>query len=284
MRKKSNIPFLISACIFILSLIAMGAYFLTIKSEEKKLHIVRNKINAEASEKEMNTEKGKEEGLDYYIIDGVAVQEKFKDLYISNNDFIGWIKIDGTPIDYPVMYTPNDEQFYLHRDFDKNYSFGGCIFTGLGSSIEGPSDNIITYGHHMIDSSMYHDIDKYEDEEYYKKHRYIKFDTLRQTGTYEVIAAYRTEVHSVEEKYQGFEYWKFTKAKNEKDFEDFVNNSKALTPYTIDSTAKYGDHLLTLSTCAYHTTNGRFVVVAKRISGKEIDFEKKEIEEIRSEK
>ena len=142
---------------------------------------------------------------------------------------------------------------------------------------------MIIYGHHMADSSMFHDLDRYEDESYYQEHKYIKFDTLTRTGTYEVIAAYRTEVHSDKENYKGFEYWKFINAGKEKDFNEYVSNCKARTPYKIDVTASYGDHLISLSTCAYHTTNGRFVVVAKQIDGKEIDLSEEPIDEIESE-
>lgn len=283
MKRKVNFPFLISAIIFVASIVAMFLYIFRVKSEDIAFEKVRDMVK-EVKAEEKEGEKKREEGLDYYLIDGKVVQEKFKDLYLQNSDFIGWIKIDNTPIDYPVMYTPDDEQFYIHRDFDKNYSFGGCIFAGLGTDVGRPSDNIITYGHHMIDSSMYHDIDKYEDEKYYKEHKYIRFDSLYQTGTYEVIAAFRTEVHAKEENYQGFEYWKFVNAGDEKEYDDFVNNCKSLTPYKIDTSAEYGDQLITLSTCAYHTVNGRFVVVAKRMDGKEIDREKGPIEEIKTEK
>lgn len=270
-KKKANIPFFLSAILFSLSLVALISYLILIQEENKAFDKVRGMVNGSViSAKE--DEKEKTEGLSYYLIDGVVVQERFKDLYMQNHDFIGWIKIDDTPIDYPVMYSLEDEEFYLHRDFDKNYSFGGCIFAGKGTDIGRPSDNIITYGHHMANSSMYHDIDKYEDQNYYEAHKYIQFDTLRQNGTYEVIAAFRTEVHAKEEEFQGFEYWKFINARNEGEFNSFVSNCKALTPYTINTSASYGDQLLTLSTCAYHAVNGRFVVVARRVGGAEVDL------------
>lgn len=279
-KKKTNIPFIISSIIFIGGLIAMGLYIFSIKSEESSFDEL--KIIKYQSEETINDNKKeeKDEELDYYLIDNEIVQAKYKDLYIKNNDLIGWIKIDNTPIDYPVMCTPEDEQFYIHRNFDKEYSFGGCIFAGAGTNIRKPSDNIITYGHHMIDRSMYHDIDEYETEEYYKAHKYIYFDTLRQTGKYEVIAAFRTEIHP--DDYEGFTYWKFVDAKSKEEFDEFIQNCKSLTPVDMDGTAEYGDQLLTLSTCAYHNTNGRFVVVAKRIEGKEIDYNKEPLDKIQT--
>ncbi len=279
-KKKLNIPFLFFTFIFISGIVSMIVYFVLTHKEDKAFDKVRSLLKEETvvdKENDKDNEENKEnkeDSLKYYLIDGKIVQEEFKDLYIQNSDIIGWIKIDDTPVDYPVMYTPKDEEFYIHRDFEKNYSFGGCIFAGLGADIERPSDNIITYGHHMADASMYHDIDRYENEDYYKEHKYIRFDTLRQTGIYEVIAAYRTKVYAEEDNYTGFAYWKFVNAGSEKDYDNFIENSKSLTPYTIDTTASYGDQLLTLSTCAYHDMNGRFVVVAKRIEGKEVNTEK----------
>ena len=276
-KKKINIPFIIFTFIFISGILGMIAYFILTHKEDKAFDKVRSMLKDENVSEKNNDEENdeeKESSLKYYLIDGTVVQEEFKDLYIQNSDIIGWIKIDDTPVDYPVMYTPKDEEFYIHRDFEKNYSFGGCIFAGLGADIESPSDNIITYGHHMADSSMYHDIDRYEDEDYYREHKYIKFDNLRQTGTYEVIAAFRTKVYAEEDNYTGFTYWKFINAKDKADYDDFINNCKALTPYTMDSSAEYGDQLLTLSTCAYHDYNGRYVVVAKRIEGEEVDLDK----------
>ena len=274
MKKKLNIPFIISSIIFVCALIGFICYLFKTDKEEKALEKVAEKY----SDKAEDLAESSEEGLRYYLIDGEAVQEGFKDLYISNSDVRAWVKIKDTPINYPVMYTPDDEEYYIHRGFDGNYSFGGCIFAGAGSDFDSPSDNIITYGHHMNNSSMYHDIDKYEDEEYYKKHKYITFNTIKQTGKYEVIAAFRTKIYP--EDYEGFVYWKFINASNKEEFKEYVDNCKNLTPYNIPASAEFGDQLITLSTCAYHTYNGRFVVVAKRIEGKEIDYEKEPIKVI----
>ena len=222
--------------------------------------------------------QAKDNGLDYYIIGDQPVISEFKDLYLKNNDIIGWIKVEGTNIDYPVMQTPEDEQFYLHRDFYKEYSFCGCIFADAEANIDRPSDNIITYGHHMIDKTMYSEIEYWDSEDYYKKHRFIEFDTLRATGTYEIIAAFRTAVYP--DKYKGFVYYRFVNASDEGEFNDYVSECKKLTPYTVPVSAEFGDQLITLSTCAYHRVNGRFVLVAKKIKGEEIDYMKAPIEVI----
>lgn len=269
--KVRKFLFYFSMVLFVLSLAAIGFYLFVIHSEDAKFKDIKAKIKGEDAQ-----EEGKD-GLDYYLIDGVVVQEKFKDLYIENSDTIGWVSIKDTPIDYPVMCTPKDEQFYIHKGFDKEYSFGGCIFTNADADIVSPSENIIMYGHHMVSQTMFKPLDGYKDEDFYKKHKYITFDSLRQTGTYEVIAAFSTNIVYYEE--DGFMYYSYTNM-GKSDFEEYVKKSKELTSYPISATAEYGDQLITLSTCAYHTYNGRFVVVAKRVDGKEVDLDKEPIEVI----
>ena len=185
----------------------------------------------------------------------------YQELYEKNNDFIGWITIEGTKIDYPVMQTPNDEQYYLYKDFNKNYLVSGTLFCKAEADIEKPSDNILIYGHHMSGGKlMFADLEKYMDEEFYKKHKYIKFGTIYDNyGKYEIIAAFRTDVNV-----GTYEYYNFIDG-TEEEFNEYVNNAKSHTPYNIETSAEYGDKLISLSTCAYHTNNGRLVIVAKKI-------------------
>lgn len=205
---------------------------------------------------------GREE-LEYCLVDGQIVQAKFKDLYIKNRDFIGWISIDDTNVDYPVMQSDEDEQFYLHKNFDKGYDYAGCIFASTFSDIKKPSDNILLYGHHMNTGIMFTPLMKYEDPKWADEHKYIKFDTLYENATYEVIAAFRTQLY--EPDYDGFIYYDYIDSGMKADFDNYIYNITSLSSIATNVNVKYGDKLLTLSTCAYHTLNGRFVVVAKKI-------------------
>lgn len=266
---------LICICILVFVGIAGTFYYLYMQSDDNEAVVaeIKQLIIEEDSSKKTESEK-----LDYYLIDGVPIQKKFKDIYLKNKDFIGWITIDDTMIDYPVMQTIDDEEYYLRRDFNKDYNVGGTLFIDKESSYTRPSDNIIMYGHHMHNGTMFKGLLKYEDEDYYKKHKYITFDTINGNATYEVIAAYRTHISSEES--TEFKYYEFHNAFSTEEFDDFVSNSKELTPYNISTTATIGDKLLTLSTCAYHTSNGRYVVIAKRISHIEIDTDRKPLETI----
>ena len=279
-QKKINIyNLLILLCIMVFIGIAAYFYFLFIQSDsnEEISEAVKELIVEDTTEKENNEAIN----LDYYIIDGVPVQEKYKDIYLKNKDFVGWITIDDTEIDYPVVQTLDDEEYYLRRDFEGNYNIAGTLFLDRQSSFKLPSDNMIMYGHHMHNGTMFKGLLKYEDEDYYKEHKYITFDTINGNATYEVIAAYRTQIYS--EDSNEFKYYEFHNALSAEDFDNFIDNSKKLTPYTIDCSAKIGDKLLTLSTCAYHSSNGRYVVIAKRIEHLEINLNHKPLDTITTE-
>lgn len=252
-------------------LIYLVRYFWESKKSEdrvdelKELIIEANEPDTEASGNNSSSDDDTpSEIIDRFVnIDGKMVLDKYENLYKLNNDFMGWLSIDGMVIDYPVMQSMYDEEYYLRRNFDKEYSYPGTLFIDTSCDVEKPSDNIIIYGHHMNTGKMFHDLEKYEDESFYEKHKYITFDTIYGRGEYEVIAAFRTKIYDVD--YTGFKYYTFFNANDKADFDYFVSNCKSLTPYNIETTAGYGDKLITLSTCAYHTENGRFVVVAKKI-------------------
>ncbi len=231
--------------------------------ELKDLFVEENDdIDYEVVEEEIivNDEVKKTE---FVYINGVKVQKKFAKIYEENNDFVGWLKIDGTKIDYPVMQTLSDEEYYLHRDFDKKYNGNGTLFVDTDSDIGKPSDNILIYGHNMNNGNMFHDILNYEKQDYYSAHKYIEFDTIYGDGRYEVIASFREEIHDVD--YDGFKYYNFFDANADYEFTNYVIETQQRTPYTIMESASYGDKLITLSTCAYHSKDGRYVVVAKKI-------------------
>lgn len=193
------------------------------------------------------------------------VFKKFANLYQQNPDFIGWLTIEGTKIDYPVMYTPEDEEYYLHKNFDKEYSAAGTLFVDTSSvPIGETTDNILIYGHNMKSGTMFSGLLKYGTEEYYLEHKYIQFDTLEGPGTYEVIAAFYTQIYADDDT-ANYHYYDFFDARNAEEFDEYVQYVKSRTPYTIPTTAEYGDQLITLSTCAYHVNDGRYVVVAKKI-------------------
>lgn len=193
--------------------------------------------------------------------EGQSPLTKYKELFDQNNDMAGWIMVDGTQINYPVMYTPDNPDFYLKHNFEKEYSDYGVPYIAEHCDPIEPSDNVIIYGHHMKNGSMFTGLMEYEAENFYENHKVIRFDTLTETAEYEVIAVFKTTVYDD----MGFKYYLFANAEEESDFMDYVEQCKSLALYETGETAEYGDKLLTLSTCEYSKTNGRIVVVAKKI-------------------
>lgn len=182
-------------------------------------------------------------------------------LYEKNNDLAGWIKIDDTNIDYPVVQT-KDNEFYLNHDFNKNSDKNGCIFLDTSCDILTQSDNYILYGHHMRSGNMFGNLNKYKSFDYYEKHPYIQFDTIYERGKYQVMYVFQSKVFA-EDKI-AFKYYQFINATSAKEFDSYMYEMSQLSLYDTGVSASYGDKLLTLSTCDYQENKGRFVVVAKK--------------------
>ena len=184
---------------------------------------------------------------------------EFAELYMRNNDIVGWISIDDTKINYPVMQTPEHRDYYLNRDFEEKYSRQGCIYVREECDVFTPSDNVTIYGHRMGDGSMFNDLHRYDKKSFWEKHRYITFNTLTDHRTYEIMFVFRIESSADE----AFQYHLFVDAADRDHFDSFIQNCRAYALYDTGVDAELGDKLITLSTCEYTRVNGRFVVVAK---------------------
>lgn len=187
---------------------------------------------------------------------------EYQTLYSLNKRLIGWVKIDDTYIDYPVLQTVNND-YYLNHNFDQEEDKNGSIFLDKDCSIYPRSTNLILYGHHMRSGRMFGQLNKYSSEKFYKEHKYIQFDTIYEKGTYEVMYVFRSKIY--EESEIVFKYYQFTDAVSETEFESNMKQMADMSLYDTGVSAEYGDELLTLSTCDYYTSDGRFVVVAKKI-------------------
>ncbi len=184
----------------------------------------------------------------------------FETLLQKNSDMVGWISVSGTNINYPVMQTKNNPNYYLKRNFNKEYSDLGVPYVQENCDLAA-SDNIIIYGHHIKGGKMFGSLDKFTSKFFYEKHKIIQFNTLTEQSQYQIIAVFKTIAYSA----SGFRYYDFVNAEDEADFNAYVSRCKELALYDTGVTAKYGDKLLTLSTCKRFAENGRLVVVAKKI-------------------
>lgn len=190
------------------------------------------------------------------------VLDEYKTLYEKNKKLIGWLKIDDTNIDYPVMQTSNNE-YYLDHNFNQEYDKNGSLFLDCECNIYPRSTNLIIYGHHMKSGSMFGNLQKYAKESYGKEHSIIQFDSIYEKATYQVMYVFRSQVYNEDDIV--FKYYQFIEANSKEEFDSYMKEMAAMSLYDTGVTASFGDSLLTLSTCDHSQEDGRFVVVAKRI-------------------
>lgn len=188
---------------------------------------------------------------------------KLEELQKENQDIVAWIEIEGTNINYPVLQCQNNE-FYMNHNYKKDYSLSGAIFLDKNYNWNPESTNLLIYGHNMINNTMFTNLLNYKSQDYYNAHPKVRFTTNTEDAVYEIFSAFESRTYYKYEE-NVFRYYYFINANNEAEFNDFVANAKKSSIYDTGKTAVYGEHLMTLSTCAYHTDNGKFVVVAKKI-------------------
>lgn len=185
-----------------------------------------------------------------------------QELQKENPDVVGWIEIEGTNINYPVLQG-TDNSYYMTHNYKKEETKDGSIFLDKDYDWSIPSSNLLMYGHNMGDGAMFQDLLKYENEEFYKQYPIVRFTTATEDAEYEIISAFKSRVYYKSEK-NVFRYYYFINADNEEEYNEFVSNAKEASFYDTGKAAEYGDQLMTLSTCSYHTEDGRFAVVARK--------------------
>ncbi len=185
-----------------------------------------------------------------------------KSLQQENPDIVAWIEIENTKINYPVLQG-TDNDYYLNHNYKKQKTQKGSIFLNKDYNWDIPSSNLQIYGHNMKNGEMFQGLLKYKSESYYKEHPTIRFTTAKEDAIYEIISVFPSRVYYQTEK-NVFRYYYFIHAETKEEYNNFVENAKKASLYEIEETAEYGDQLMTLSTCAYHTEDGRFVVIARK--------------------
>lgn len=231
---------------FVIMLVSISLISIFFIYKDKKEDIEQEKVFEEIIDIVNESEEKEENAIN------------IEELYKINNDIVGWLKIDNTNINYPVMQTKDRPNYYLKLNFYRQYSSLGTPYIAENCNIE-TSDNLIIYGHHIKGKRVFGELENYKSKEYYNNHKNIKFYTMQEKAEYEIIAVFKTIA------YTGFRYYEFYNAKDEREFCTFLNKCKELSFYDTEKIAEYGDKLITLSTCEYSNPNGRLVVVARKI-------------------
>lgn len=215
-----------------------------------------------------------EEGAEEYIpaasqqpeaAEEVKPERNYRTLAEQNSDLAAWLTVPGTQLDYPVLYTPQEPEFYLRRAFDGSYAVSGSLFIGAGSAPD--SEHVMIYGHYMRNGSMFGSLDRYADPAYWEEHPEITYDLIQPDGsyqrhTYQVMAAFYSRVYRTDET-GVFRFYYYQDLSDPAAFQEYVDGLEGAALYDTGVTAQPGDRLLTLITCSYHTDGGRFVVAAR---------------------
>lgn len=254
--------------VFVISAFYVGSYILDSREQKEQynnLAAIVDNARVEATESPENTEATE----NMQSSDGPAedaqsdILPEYREVYEMNSDLVGWLSIDDTQVNYPVVQTPDNPDYYLYRNFEREYNIHGCLYAREECDINTPSDNITIYGHHMRDGTMFGSLEKFRNKTYWEEHSTLRFDTLTEHHTYQIFAVFKTTA-SVGE---GFSYHQFVDAQDKEEFDEFIATCKKLGRdyYDTGITPEYGDKIICLSTCEYTQENGRFVVVAVRI-------------------
>ena len=209
----------------------------------------------------MSDKKGRCEVLEEMMASKLFLMQARLDSLTINNDMVGFLEIPGTNIKYPVVQSPYQANYYLRRNFYKRSATCGSLYVREACDVNKPSDNVTIYGHKMTNGTMFAELHKYKKQSFCEDNNLIYFDTLTEYHTYEVFAVFQTEANQID----SFNYHLFDDAKDEAEFNQFINACKALSYYDTGVNPTYGDKLITLSTCDKSVEDGRLVVVARRI-------------------
>lgn len=252
MKKKwvYNILIIIFALLFLGSTGRLVSYFLSAHQTSSDLDEL-----ADIKEESAKSDFSKSDKTSKELAD-------FAELKKMNGDIAGWIEIKDTKINYPIMQTPKDEQYYLHRNFKKEDDANGLPFLSKDSDFSDEKGNLMIYGHHMKSGLMFAHLLDYKDKKFWQKHPVVHITSLTDRMEFEVVAAFYSQIRK--EKEEGFRFYQFSGHLSEKDFDEYIEQSRKLSLYDTGIIPSYGEQLITLVTCSYHTEEGRFVVVARK--------------------
>ena len=185
-------------------------------------------------------------------------------LYQQNSDMVGWLYVEGTVIDYPVMHTPEDGEYYLHRSFEKKSVFAGTPFVDERCDMEDRSDNVIIYAHNMKNGTMFGQLSKFIDAEFFEEHPFINFDTLDGRGEYMIFAVVPVYMGDIGE--ERMRCYGINMTQDDMQIEAL---EKYLDVYAVrvreEALPQVGDDIVTLSTCTGFRDADRLVIMAKKV-------------------
>lgn len=239
-QKILNLIFLIFIVMFIASIKEIIEWYLRNKENAKIKQEISQSIVVQEDEKKFQ---------DKYVIN-------FQELKKKNSDTVGWIKVNGTDVEYVVVQA-KDNDYYLTHNFEKKYNKSGWIFADYKNKLDGTDRNLIIYGHNVRDNSMFGSLRNILKEEWYnnRENYEIILITEKESSVYQVFSIYQIKNE---------DYYLQTNFTNNQEFIKFINTIKARSIKEFNVQLMETDNILTLSTCA-NNNNYRIVLHAKKI-------------------
>ncbi len=253
------VVFIISAVMFLREVIIAKheqSAFQQLALRVEVANSAKNSVENNRFQKTMEEQEGqedREETLPQYT--------EYLTVYEENHDFAGWLCIDNTGIDYPIMCTPDEPEYYLYRAFDKSESQSGTPFIGADSTAD--SDMFIIHGHNMKNGTMFGTLKKYAEKSFWEENPTFLFTTITEKREYEIFSAIKT--HVLYQNEPGYRWYYHAGDLSEEDFDELTDYLVENSLYDTGIVPVYGEQIIILSTCAYHTENGRFIVAARRV-------------------
>lgn len=201
----------------------------------------------------LDTDSIETDGLEDSI--EIEVKDNPHMTFISqNSDYVGWITINDTKVDYPIVKGQNND-YYLKQNFDKDYDERGSIYMDYRNIGQGLDKHTIVYGHNMKDKTMFGDLSYYMDKTFLDEHPVIIIEDLYKTRTYEIFSVYYAEADGS----------LLELAFDEAGYYDYINSllSRSMVDVAEMNATDYNSNsLLTLITCGYEVEDGRYFVHA----------------------
>ncbi len=191
----------------------------------------------------------------------LAMLPGFEELYNMNSDFCGWISIDGTNINYPVMNSAYEPELYLNRSFNGTQNVSGTPFVGQAYSLD--TAYAVIYAHNLQNGIMFSSLPYYESDEYRRGHRYVNISSLYEQRTYEVFAACECNVEDTDP--AAFRFYSVQPYPDERSFYRMTYWFKRHSYYDTGIDPIYGEQVIVLATCSNTDENNRFLVALKKM-------------------
>ncbi|MDY3014606.1 MAG: class B sortase [Evtepia sp.] len=267
-RKKSKDLLFLFLLVFLCAIAAISFFmilsqFFEAKREQEAFEELSNIIPYHYIDEESATDKGDLplKNPDNATENGDSPVNPYAELAQRNPDFAAWLQMPGTNVNYPVMFTPDKPEYYLRRAFDRSASISGTPFIGADASLD--SDCFIIYGHKMKNGSMFGTLEYYTGPEFWSQQKYFTLDTVDEQRIYEIFAVVKTKILAADT--LDFQYYRYTGALSDSKFSELTEWLRGQSLYDTKINPVYGEQILILSTCSYHTENGRLIVAARKV-------------------